>query len=58
MLPELQQEKLDLDIRRDFPSELKVGMGSGQQGLREPGFRVMGEATENLASYLSILLGK
>lgn len=51
VFPELQQEKLDLDTRRDFPSEL------GEP--REPRFRVIGEGevTENLVSCPSILLG-
>lgn len=59
VLPELQQEKLDLDTRRDCSSALEVGVDSGQQGLGELGFRAMGEgeATENLISCPSILLG-
>lgn len=46
-------------MRRDCPSELGVQVGSGQPGLGEPGFRVMGEedTTENLVSCPSLLLG-
>lgn len=59
MLPELQQEKLDLDMRRDYPSVREVKVSSGQQGLGEFGFRVMGEgkAPENPISCPFILLG-
>lgn len=59
MLPDLQQERLTLDMRRDFPSELGVCGGFGQQKQGEPGFRVMGEAEaiENLVSCFPILLG-
>lgn len=59
MLSELQQEKLNLDMRRDFLRVSGVWGRLWSAGAGEPGLRVMaeGESTGNLVSRSSILLG-